>query len=88
VPRFAALKPFEPAGGTASCFAPCVEDGISTVPGNLSRIDFTGAALAQQRGDLIREVRSLMARWEADVGAEATERHLPTRSCRALTGSR
>ena len=30
----------------------------------------------------------LMARWEADVGAEAKERHLPTRSCRALTGSR
>jgi hypothetical protein len=65
-----------------------VSNRISTGPGNLSRIDFTRRSLAQQRGDLIRELRSLMARWEADVGAEAKERHLPTRSCRALTGSR
>jgi arylsulfatase A-like enzyme len=35
--------------------------------------------LAQQHGDLIRELRSLVAKWEADVDAEAKERATPTR---------
>ena len=35
--------------------------------------------LAQQHGDRIRELRSLVARWEPDVDAEAKQRATPSR---------
>ena len=35
--------------------------------------------LAQQHGDRIRELRSLVAKWEADVDAEAKQRATPSR---------
>jgi arylsulfatase A-like enzyme len=35
--------------------------------------------VAQQHGDLIRELRSLVAKWEADVDAEAKQRATPSR---------
>jgi hypothetical protein len=35
--------------------------------------------VAQQHGDLIRELRSRVAQWEADVNAEAKERVVTSR---------
>ena len=79
---------FSTGGRHGFLFRPVCRTGFRQAPATSAGLTSPGAALAQQRGDLIRELRSLMARWEADVGAEAKERHLPTRSCRALTGSR